>query len=406
MRLSFLAPAEHVWVRYSVFMKILLGVLVLLVGVLPIFGTAQELIEDTVSLMKARVVSIEREETALIPGTDTPAQYQTILVEVLDGQEKGKEILVENDYLSLDEGDVFYLGHTVNQLDNVDYYTVKEAYRVPQLLLLLGLFIAITVFLGGVQGIRGLLSLSLSFFVIIFALLPGILAGYSPVLIAVGTSSFIVLVGAYVTHGVSRMTTTAVLGMVATIVFTGLLAFLSIHWTKLSGFSADEATYLHFNSRGTIDLAGLLLGGIIIGLLGVLYDAAIGQSVAVEELQRAGKAMTRKDIYFRALRIGREHIGALINTLAIAYVGAALPLLLLFYGTQGLDVVEMVNREIFAAEIVRILVGSIGVILVVPITTAIAVLMLVKDRDGVSDIVTEMTAIPEQKISSKHAHRH
>jgi uncharacterized membrane protein len=262
------------------------------------------------------------------------------------------------------------------------------------------------VFLGGVQGIRGLLSLSLSFFVIIFALLPGILAGYSPVLIAVGTSSFIVLVGAYVTHGVSRMTTTAVLGMVATIVFTGLLAFLSIHWTKLSGFSADEATYLHFNSRGTIDLAGLLLGGIIIGLLGVLYDAAIGQSVAVEELQRAGKAMTRKDIYFRALRIGREHIGALINTLAIAYVGAALPLLLLFYGTQGLDVVEMVNREIFAAEIVRILVGSIGVILVVPITTAIAVLMLVKDRDGVSDIVTEMTAIPEQKISSKHAHRH
>jgi uncharacterized membrane protein len=163
---------------------------------------------------------------------------------------------------------------------------------------------------------------------------------------------------------------------------------------------------LHFNSRGTIDLAGLLLGGIIIGLLGVLYDAAIGQSVAVEELQRAGKAMTRKDIYFRALRIGREHIGALINTLAIAYVGAALPLLLLFYGTQGLDVVEMVNREIFAAEIVRILVGSIGVILVVPITTAIAVLMLVKDRDGVSDIVTEMTAIPEKTITSKHAHMH
>jgi uncharacterized membrane protein len=163
---------------------------------------------------------------------------------------------------------------------------------------------------------------------------------------------------------------------------------------------------LHFNSRGTIDLAGLLLGGVIIGLLGVLYDAAIGQSVAVEELQRAGKAMTRKDIYFRALRIGREHIGALINTLAIAYVGAALPLLLLFYGTQGLDVVEMLNREIFAAEIVRILVGSIGVILVVPITTAIAVLMLVKDRDGLSVRITEMTAIPEKTITSKHAHMH
>ncbi len=361
------------------------NVLLALLLLVPISTSAQALVEDAVSVMKARVISIESEETALIPGTDTPTQYQTIRVEVLDGEEAGKEILVENDYLSLETGDVFYLGHTVNELDNVDYYTVKEPYRIPALLILLGLFVAITLILGGIQGIRGLLSLILSLFVIVFVLLPGVLAGYSPVLIAVGTASFIVLVGAYVTHGVSRMTTTAVLGMVATIMFTGILAYLSIHWTKLSGFSAEEATYLHFNSRGKIDLAGLLLGGIIIGLLGVLYDAAIGQSVAVEELQRAGKTMTRKAIYVRALRMGREHIGALVNTLAIAYVGAALPLLLLFYGTASLDVIEMLNREIFAAEIVRILVGSIGVILVVPITTAIAVLMLVKDEHVLSD---------------------
>ncbi len=371
---------------------------------IPVYG--QELVEDTVSVMQARVVSIESEETALIPGTDTPTQYQTIRVEVLDGGEKGKEILVENDYLSLEEGDVFYLGHTVNELDNVDYYTVKEPYRIPPLLVLLGLFVAITVLLGGIQGIRGLLSLTLSLFVIVFVLLPGVLAGYSPVLIAVGTASFIVLVGAYVTHGVSRMTTTAVLGMITTIIFTGILAFIAIHWTRLSGFSADEATYLHFNSRGSLDLAGLLLGGIIIGLLGVLYDAAIGQSVAVEELHKVGKSLSRKEVYVRALRIGREHIGALVNTLAIAYVGAALPLLLLFYGTPNLNVVEMLNREIFAAEIVRILVGSIGVILVVPITTAIAVLLLIKDSINMSDKNRESMDEGENASHWTHHHGH
>lgn len=402
---NFLAPVAPALVRYSVRMKVPVIVLTTIIFALPMFGTAQELVEDTVSVMKARVVSVEREETALIPGTDTPAQYQTIRVEVLDGEESGREIIVENDYLSLEKGDVFYLGHTVNELDNVNYYTVREPYRMAPLLALLALFILITVALGGAQGVRGLLSLGMSLCVIALILLPGVLNGYSPILVSVGTASLIVVVGAYVTHGFSRMTTTAVLGMVCTIVLTGILAYASIVWAKLSGFSAEEATYLHINSKGTLDLAGLLLGGIIIGLLGVLYDAAIGQSVAVEELSSAGTTLGRSDIYIRALRIGREHIGALVNTLAIAYVGAALPLLLLFYGAPNLDVVEMINREIFAAEVVRILVGSIGVILVVPITTLFAVLMLVKDKSTVS-FTESATNSPEPNRLYRTHHRH
>jgi uncharacterized membrane protein len=204
--------------------------------------------------------------------------------------------------------------------------------------------------------------------------------GYPPALVAVGAASLIVLIGSYVTHGFNKMTTTAVIGMVATIIITGILASLSIWSADLSGFTGEETTYLHLNARGTLDLAGLLLGGILIGLLGVLYDAAIGQSVAVEELGRAAPHLKRREIYLRALRIGREHIGALVNTLAIAYVGASLPLLLLFYSLESLAVAETLNREFFAAEIVRILVGSIGVVLVVPITTLAAVLLLIKDK--------------------------
>jgi uncharacterized membrane protein len=138
-------------------------------------------------------------------------------------------------------------------------------------------------------------------------------------------------------------------------------------------------------------MVGLLFGGIMIGLLGVLYDIAIGQAVAIEELFRAGKDLSRKEVYARGIRIGREHIGALVNTLAIAYVGASLPLLLLIQSST-VGVLFILNSEIFATEVVRILIGSIGLVLAVPITTLIASYMLQgKARDG---------------ESGHHGHRH
>ena len=191
-----------------------------------------------------------------------------------------------------------------------------------------------------------------------------------------GTASLIVLIGSYVTHGVNRTTSAAVVGMIVTIALTGALAYGSIAFTGLTGWNSDEITYLNLNTGGSIDLAGLLLGGILIGLLGILYDAAIGQAVSVEELARAGTHYSKREVYTRALRIGREHVGALVNTLAIAYAGASLPLLLLFFGAGEIDIGLTLNRELFATEIVRILVGSIGLVLAVPITTAVAVYML------------------------------
>jgi uncharacterized membrane protein len=186
------------------------------------------------------------------------------------------------------------------------------------------------------------------------------------------------VLGSYITHGFKPVTTAAVLGMLVTIAITGLLAYVAIMLTSLTGYSGEEVTYLNFDTRGAIDLVGLLLGGIMIGLLGVLYDAAIGQSVAVEELRDAGNHLKPHEIYKRGIRIGREHVGALVNTLAIAYVGTALPLFLLLKVSSSQPLHLMLNQEIFATEIVRTLVGSIGLILAVPITTAIAVWMLAR----------------------------
>jgi uncharacterized membrane protein len=347
----------------------------------PATAFAQELVADTVVTMKARVIEVQSQEVREVPGMDITALHQTVVAEILEEPEKGNRVTIENDYLELEAGDVFYLNHITSAYDGSDYYSVLERDRTPALAALLALFVGVVVLFGGRQGIRGLIALIGSFAFIGAFLLPGILQGYSPVMVSIGVAAIIVTLGSYVTHGFTKTTSSAVVGMIFTIILTGALAYGAIHFTQLEGWSGEEVTYLNLNARGAIDLTGLLLGGILIGLLGVLYDAAIGQAVSVEEIARAGAKLSRREVYLRVLRIGREHVGALVNTLAIAYAGAALPLLLLFYQTGDLNFGLTINREMFATEIVRILVGSIGLVLAVPITTAVSVWMLVsRDR--------------------------
>lgn len=330
------------------------------------------------------------ESVAQLPGTDTTAKTQEITVRVLSGADKGEEVTFVNDFTQLSVGDEFFLRHEVSASEGREYYAVADPYRLHVLIALLIIFIVLTVLVGGKQGVRGLLSLAGSMFLIMYVLLPGISAGHSPMVVAIGTASLIIIAGSYVTHGINRTTTAAVLGMIITVVITGIAAWYTVTLAHLSGYASEEVTYVFFQFNGTIDLVGLLLGGILIGLLGVLYDSAIGQAVAVEELMRAGKELSPAHVFGRAMRMGREHIGALVNTLAIAYVGAALPLLLLLEKASA-SFAYLVNAEVLATEIIRILIGSIGLILAVPITTAIAVLIL------------GTYGIPERKAP---AHRH
>ncbi len=382
-------------------------VLILGLALIPQASHAQEVLADTHETLKARVVEILDETREVISGTDTEAIVQTLSVEFLSGTRAGERMELRNDFTPLDTGDVLYVSRTVHALDGREFYAVSEPYRIHTLLWLTVLFVFSVCFFGGKQGIRGLVSLIGSLAFIYFMLLPGIASGYSPILVSIVVSSFIIILGSYVTHGWNKTTSSAVIGMIATVIVVGVLAHISIGAAHLTGYGADEAVYLNFNSRGSIDLAGLLLGGILIGLLGVMYDAAIGQSISVEELHRVAPHLSKRTIYTRAVRIGREHIGALVNTLAIAYVGASLPLLLLFYSYANESAMVIMNREIFSTEIVRSLVGSIGLILTVPITTFIAVAMLVRPRQNASssDIKAEDDVLGHI-VHSHHGHHH
>ncbi len=366
----------------------------------PFSVTAQQVENNSVAVSKAKVISIDKVSTREPSEFETTTNIQTITVEVLKGENSGKFVSFENDYIQLKEGDVFYLS-TSYEDDGSVIYSVEDFDRLPVLYVLLAIFVLLIALIGRKQGLRGFVALCGSFILIIYALIPGVLAGYSPLLVVGGVSALIIILGSYITHGFNKTTTSAVVGMLATVVVTGTIGYLAVHFARFDGFGTEDAFFLSMNMKGSINMVELLLGGILIGLLGILYDVSIGQSVAVDELHSIAPNVGKKDIFKRAMRIGREHIGALVDTLAIAYVGASLPLLLLFYQSSA-DVALIVNRELFSAEIIRILIGSIGLILAVPITTALSVILLVKVKSGVG-LIDEQK---EKQELEKYTHHH
>ena len=180
----------------------------------------------------------------------------------------------------------------------------------------------------------------------------------------------IALTALYLAHGVSARTTTAVLGTLCSLAVVGILSALFVDLTRLTGLADEEATFVQVFAA-QVDLRGLLLGGFVIGALGVLDDVTVTQVSAVWELKRADPGSGFGDLYGAALRIGRDHIASTVNTLVLAYVGASLPLLVV-YQLAGSGLRDVLTNEVVAQEVVRTLVGSIGLVAAVPITTALA----------------------------------
>jgi uncharacterized membrane protein len=232
------------------------------------------------------------------------------------------------------------------------------------------LFSAAVVLLSGWQGVRSLVGMGVSLVVIVAFIVPQILAGNNAVVVAVAGSVVMMGISLYVVYGWRRKTHVAVAGLFITLVLTGMLAVWSVNWTRLSGFGSEEASFLQVAGY-QLDPRGLLLAGIIIGSLGALDDVAVGQSSTVFELNRANPLLKRGALFKSAMVVGRDHVAAMVNTLLMAYVGAALPFLLMFsVFTEPL--VTTLNREIIAEEIVRTIVGSLGLLAGVPLTSLIA----------------------------------
>ena len=355
---------------------------ILLLVLLPNLSLAQEgsLVQDKTEVVKAEVVEVLSQTEGNIPGTDVENVSQTISVKILEGGQNGKIVTFENDYILLEKGDKFFLFHSIDGLDGREMYSVRDVDRRYVIMFFVALFIAVVLFFSGKQGVRSLIGLAGSFLVILYVLIPSILKGYPPMLTSVVVATIILFFAIYFTHGFNRVSTVAFSGTVLAVILTGILAYIGVTLARLTGFASEEAFYLNVNTKGALDFTGLLLGGIMIGVLGVLDDIAVTQAAVVRELYNSAAHLTPTEVYKKAIGVGKEHVGALVNTLALAYTGASLPLLL-FFSTTDSSVSNIINQEIFATEIIRTVVGSIGLILTVPITTFLAVYFL-KDYKG------------------------
>ena len=358
---------------------------------LPFFVGAQEVHQELKEVVEAEVTSIVSETEREITGTDTTTLVQTLRARIKTGVRKDVVVEFDNDLVVLEEGDRIFLNRLVTINDD-EYYVFKDVDRRKYLFILAVVFASLLLFFAGVQGARALLSLLASVGAIIFVLVPALLAGYNPALASLLIAGAILAFALFGTHGINPRSTIAFLGTFTAVMITCGIAAIFVHLMRLTGFGSDASIYLNFSTGGSLDFAGLLLGSIIIGILGVLDDVSITQASVVQELRFANNSLGLKELYTRAIRVGRDHVGSLVNTLALAYVGVSLPLVLL-YVNAGSNVYLSINQEVIAAELVRIMVGSIGLILAVPLTT-IAAAWWFGSRE-----------VDESEISS-HGHHH
>jgi uncharacterized membrane protein len=266
--------------------------------------------------------------------------------------------------------------------------------RGTPMLLLIILFVAAIVVLGRWRGVGALAGLAMSLVVLVVFALPALLEGSNSVAVALVAAGAIAFVALFLAHGAGLATAAALLSTFASLALTGILAWIFLTASKFTGFGDESVGFLE--ALGTqVDPRGLLLAGVVIGSLGVLDDVTVTQVSAVWELKRTAPDAGFGELYGRALRIGRDHISSTVNTLFLAYAGASLPLLLLFSeAEQGLT--SVATREVVAVEIVRALVGSIGLVASVPISTALAAKVLASTTPDRPEPITEPIPEPEE----------
>ncbi|WP_240803789.1 YibE/F family protein [Streptomyces sp. A0592] len=301
-------------------------------------------------------------------------------VEIGSGPDKGRtfvEIVQPGAPRQLADGQEVVVAYAPDAPRDLQYSVIDVNRKLP-LAVLAGIFALAVVLVGRMRGLFALIALVVSFGVLTLFILPAILQGSNPLVVAVVGASAIMLIALYMCHGLTARTSVAVLGTLVSLLLIGLLGSVFIDWAFLSGNTDDNTGLIH-GLYPDIDMSGLLLAGIIIGSLGVLDDVTVTQTSAVWELHQADPSQGPRSLYRAAIRIGRDHIASVVNTLVLAYAGAALPLLLLF-SIANSSMGSVANSELVAVEIVRTLVGSIGLVASVPVTTALAALVVSADR--------------------------
>ena len=301
---------------------------------------------------------------------------QSIKLTITEGEKKGTVVETTNTFSQDDTEGKLFIGDEVILIEEERQgsisYVVSDHYRVNTLYFIMAFFFILVIIMAGRKGLGSIVGLGISIAVLLFYVVPQILSGADPLLTSISGALVIMFSTIYLAHGFSRQTTVALVGTFLALIITGVLAVFMASILNLSGTGSEDAYMLQLSGID-IDLQGLLLGGIIIGALGVLDDITTAQSAAIFALADANEKLTTKQLAKKGLKIGKEHITSLVNTLVLAYAGASLPIFLFFViNPLNQPWWVILNYPMIIEEIVRTLAGSFGLILAVPITTILA----------------------------------
>lgn len=338
--------------------------------------------------------------TALKPCPDAPddCSVATVTLTAAPEGDKGRQVPVEVPRSSQTSAPVAVGDHIMLGVQDgaplAQRYQYVDHDRTRPLALLAGIFALAVVALSRWRGVTALIALGVTALLLTKFVMPAILLGSNPLLVAVVGGSVIMVVALFLTHGVNAQTSVALAGTIAALGLTVGLGWAFVKFCQLSGVAAESASAVKAYVGG-LDLAGLLVAGMVIGALGVLDDVTVTQASAVWELSAANPAASRRSLFGAGLRIGRAHVASVVNTLVLAYAGAALPTLMIF-AVSGVPGRYVLSTELVAMEVVRGLVGSLGIIAAVPLTTALAAL-------AVADRSRDLVGAPEPTDQAAHA---
>lgn len=325
---------------------------------------------------RARVLEVSETPIELPDGT-VNRTFQA-KAQILGGDRRGEEI-------DLDFGGstLFQAGFTpkegttvvvsvVETQDGNEIFGMVEIYRLNGMMFSLAIFLLVVVLIARKRGIGAINGLALSILTIGCILIPGISNGYPPLLVTFASIVILSFVSMYLSHGMNKRTTLAILGIIASVFVSYLASLVFIGLSQVYGFGSEESLYLQLGGGEDINLLQIFLSSVLIGMVGVLDDVTIAQAQALYELKFAKPSMNFLRLYGAGMRIGKEHIASLVNTLALAYVGTSLPFFILYaINSQERPFWVILNSEYIAEEAVRTLSGSLAIVLAVPITTII-----------------------------------
>jgi len=307
---------------------------------------------------------------------DPLSQGNDVVVEFSEGPRAGGEALARVTILTgsaaaggLEAGDEVVVS-VAEGFDGAEIVAVSEPYRLPALGLLVLVFGLVMILVGGWQGLRALVGLGLTVVLVAKLFIPLLLSGVPPVPLAIALAVLVTSATILLTEGLTRVGAVAIAGTIGGLVITAVLAALVSGAVAFSDLAAGQIAYLTLPSGDSLDISGILLAAIILGAVGVLDDVTVTQAATVDELSDR-HPQPPAALWQRAMRVGRSHIAATTNTLFMAYVGASLPALI-FIVVVAEPALLTLNREVLALEVVRTLVGSIGIVLAMPLTTALA----------------------------------